>query len=140
MKSLRAVSAIVVLILLSSSPALAAISDPIITATVADTDTMTLLIEGFNLPKGGVYMGKVGGGAEKLKVLSYSPSAIEAQLLTTEPGTYLVAIFVYWDQFWTSSVTVGAIGPQGPKGDAGATGATGPQGAVGAPGPVRPPL
>jgi hypothetical protein len=91
----------------------AAITQPVITATVADTEAMTLLIEGFNLPSGAVYMGKLGGGVEKLNIVSASANSIEAQLKTSIPGTYIVAIALSADQFWTGTVTIGEGGIKG---------------------------
>jgi hypothetical protein len=125
MKTLRVVTIVAVLVFTLCAPSTAAITEPVITATVADTTTMSLLIEGFNLPKGAVYMGQPGGGAKKLNVISSSSTAIEAQLLSTEPGTYIVAIATRADQIWTGHVTVGAVGPQGDQGPQGPAGISG---------------
>jgi hypothetical protein len=100
----------------------------VITATLADTDKMTLLVEGINLPEGGVYVGRAGGGVQKLEILDSSPTSIEARLLSTEPGTYIVALVVDRERIWTSTVTVGAAGPEGPAGPRGPAGPAGVSG------------
>lgn len=100
----------------------------VITATLADTETMTLLVEGINLPEGDVYVGRAGGGVRKLETLDSSTTSIEARLFSTEPGTYIVALVVDRDRIWTSTVTVGATGPEGPAGPRGPAGTAGVSG------------
>ena len=125
MKKLSAATLCAVLLLAVITPSRAAITEPVITATIADTNTMTLLVKGFNLQRGAVYMGKSGGGVSKLQVIRQSATTIEARLPSADAGTYIVAIALSASQFWASTVTIGSVGPQGPQGPQGPPGLSG---------------
>lgn len=107
MKTPAAMCAAVLLLFAAVSPSPAAITEPVITYTVADTNAMTLRIEGFNLPRGAVYMGKSGGGVQKLTVTSRSSRMIEAELQSAEPGTYTVAVAAGPELVWTGTLAIG---------------------------------
>jgi hypothetical protein len=107
MKKLRTLTTAAALFFMLSSTSTAAITEPVITSTVADTDAMTLLIEGTNLPKSVVFMGKSGGGVNRLSKISASSTHIEAQLRTDKPGTYVIALAIGAEHYWAGTVTIG---------------------------------
>lgn len=114
---------VAVVVLASVSGAGATVTKTVITATQADTASMTLFVEGVNMPAGSIFMGRVGGGVERLEILSRSTSLIEARLLTDAAGTYLVALATPSRQkVWTSTVTIGEEGLRGPAGPPGVSG------------------
>lgn len=98
-------------------------------------------------------------GGRAIRVVSASPTRVEALLPEVAPGTYLVTLTVerggsrWHDESWVAlglqgpAGPVGADGPAGPAGPVGPAGATGqqgvagpmgPQGATGAPGAPGP--
>ncbi len=121
---------------------------PVITSVSANLEDGILFLEGSNFgshPK--VFMGTFGGSFDELMILSSNDEThIEAQLTTTEPGTYRIVVqrgilFGFLD------VTLGASGPPGPtgepgpkgdRGDPGPPGQNGNDGADGEPGPRGP--
>lgn len=89
----------------------AAVTVPLLTYAGVDVDTMTLTIHGMNLPaNAAVYMGKAAGGVEKLTKISETSTTVTAQLASVEGGTYLVALVLSAEEYYTTSVSV-AEGP-----------------------------
>ena len=119
----------------------------VITRAVPDLDALILNIEGNNFQTGvRVFMGAVGFGVDELPVLFVTPTRIEAQLLSTDPGSYRLLVINPGQvqaapqlhlspNLATLVVTLGAVGPAGPTGP---QGEQGPQGAQGDPGPLGP--
>jgi hypothetical protein len=101
--------------LILSLPAVstAAITQTVVTSTSADTDSMVLSIEGLNLPaKALVFMGKEGGGLERLTINARSSTRIEANLKSSLPGTFLVAVVKSSTEYFTSTVTIPGVAGQ----------------------------
>ena len=79
----------------------------VITRAVPDLDALILNIEGNNFQTGvRVFMGAVGFGVDELPVLFVAPTRIEAQLLSSDPGSYRLLV-----------INPGRVqAPPGPKG------------------------
>lgn len=150
-----ATAALVAFALLSFSPPRAWAQEqlPSIAAAFVDTDGARLVLEGERFGSSPVVlMGAAGGALIELRVLAASESRIEAELSTTEAGTYLVLVRKdprrQPNHAAAIGVTIGAVGPSGPEGPPGPAGPAGPpgpdgadgaDGAQGPPGPQGPP-
>lgn len=99
---------------------------PVISSATADAGSGTILINGFNFPADPkVYMGRSGKGMDRLPILSSGRTVIEASLLNTAPGTYLLAVLDQGlDTTEMASISV-TIAPAGLQGDPGPRGVPG---------------
>ena len=117
MQKLRPLVAIFVYSLLLFTPAVPAQS--LISTVQLDLNNLVLVAIGSNLgPNPSVLMGAPTGALDPLNVTNSGPSFVVADLVTTAPGTYLVAV-INGASVGFSHVTIGPQGEQGPPGPPG---------------------
>ncbi len=124
----------------AQSPAL----QPLITKTVAVTETARVFVHGQHLcttPEPVLLLGGDAGEFQRLPVLSFTATDIVAELPASQPGTHLLVLQcgTRGMPFTTATLTVGAVGPTGDKGDPGPPGPAGAPGPAGPAGPAGPP-
>ena len=84
-----------------------------------DLNAQTLLATGTNLgPNPTVFMGNAAGSVDQLNVTNSGANFVIADLLTTDPGTYVVLV-VNGASVGFADVTIGPVGPEGPPGPPG---------------------